>query len=272
MTRTIRLLLQSLAMCLASLFVTFPVLAIPGLPSSFYGEVKVNDAYVSDGTVIRALIGDQVFAEGYTLSYQGASVYTLDIPGDDLDTATLDGGHEGDVIKFEIGGVLADQTGTWHSGTNVSLDLSVITTDQLSEPQATPSPVPTQTPISNPQSANTRSVSEGALTAATVFVQPVQTETEAMQSLPVVNTSAPSLQKPIEHKDSLATFTPSVPLSSISNPPVDSAPGNLLTPTLTIVVIALVIVLVSVAWFVRNRIHIARKPNSSKQYKAQGGS
>ena len=93
----------SLIVFVVSLFVATPVLAIPPLPSSFYGMVKVNSANVPDGTVIQTLIGGQVYAEGYTQTYQGNSVYALDVRGDDSGTATVDGGREGETIQLEDG-------------------------------------------------------------------------------------------------------------------------------------------------------------------------
>ena len=39
------------------------------------------------------------------------------------DTTVIDGGKEGDTIRFTIGGLPVAQTGTWHSGTNVELNL-----------------------------------------------------------------------------------------------------------------------------------------------------
>jgi hypothetical protein len=131
---------------LLTLFNTTPVMAIPPLPSSFYGTVKVNGANVADGTVIQALIGDQVYAEAYTQTYQGDSVYSLDVQGDNTDTAAVDGGREGDTVKFKIGGVLAKQTGTWHSGTNAKLNLTT-SSSSISAPQPTPTPVASQTAI-----------------------------------------------------------------------------------------------------------------------------
>ena len=69
----------SMIVFIISLFITIPALAIPPLPSSFYGTVKVNNANVPDGTVIQAVIGGQVYAEGFTQTYQGNSVYALDV-------------------------------------------------------------------------------------------------------------------------------------------------------------------------------------------------
>lgn len=137
----------SLIVFVVSLFVATPVLAIPPLPSSFYGNVKVNSANVPDGTLVQALIGGQVYAEGYTQTYQGNSVYALDVRGDDSGTATVDGGREGDTIQFKIGGLLADQTAVWHTATNVNLNLTTSTSAPIVTPQATPTPVPTQTAI-----------------------------------------------------------------------------------------------------------------------------
>jgi hypothetical protein len=144
----LKIIFFSLALaCLATLLAAIPALAFPPLPSSLYGTVKVNDGSVPDGTIVRALIDGQVYAEGRTQTYQGDSVYSLDVPGDDTATAARDGGREGDTIQFEIGDVLADQTGTWHSGTNVELNLTGSAAGPLATPPPTPSPVPTQTPI-----------------------------------------------------------------------------------------------------------------------------
>jgi hypothetical protein len=137
----------SLFTIILSLMVTLPVLAVPSLPSSFYGTVKVNNSNVPDGTLIQASIGGQVLAEAFTQTYQGDSVYALDVRGDDTDTAAQDGGRENDTIQFSIGGVLANQTGVWHTGTNVNLNLTAVSSTPPATPHATPSPVPTQTTI-----------------------------------------------------------------------------------------------------------------------------
>lgn len=140
---------------LLSLLVTLPALAIPPLPSSFYGRIKFNGGNVPDGTLIRALINGQSFAEGRTQTYQGDSVYSLDVRGDDSDTPALDGGHEGDTLQFEVGGALAAETGAWHSGTNVEVNLTVASTGGPAAPPPTLAPVPTQTPIAVAPRAST---------------------------------------------------------------------------------------------------------------------
>ena len=96
----------------------------PPLPSSFYGTVKVDGANVPADTLISAWIGSVKYAEATVSLYAGDTLYSLNVPGDDLATpGTIEGGVEGDTVVFHIGGLVADQTGTWHSGTNVSLDL-----------------------------------------------------------------------------------------------------------------------------------------------------
>jgi hypothetical protein len=113
-----------LGISLISLAVVSPALAFPPLPSSFYGKVKVNGVNVPDGTIIHATINGKIYAETKTLTYQGDSVYTLDVLGDDTSTTAIEGGHEGDPVAFTIAGQPAIQTGTWKGGTNVNLDLS----------------------------------------------------------------------------------------------------------------------------------------------------
>jgi hypothetical protein len=123
------------------------VLAFPPLPSSVYGSIKLNNANVPDGTVIKVLIRNKVVAKGYTQTYQGDSVYSLDVPGDDTDTQSVDGGHSGDILAFNIGGLLADQTGIWSGGTNVKLNLTVHSDSTMNAPLSTPTALPSQTPI-----------------------------------------------------------------------------------------------------------------------------
>jgi hypothetical protein len=90
------------------------------LPSSFYGTVKVDGENVSDGTIVSTWINGVKYAETTVLLYAGDTLYSLNVPGDDLATpGTIEGGVEGDTVIFYIGDLVADQTGTWHSGTNV---------------------------------------------------------------------------------------------------------------------------------------------------------
>jgi hypothetical protein len=123
------------------------VFAFPSLPSSFYGIVKYNGENLPEGTLVEAMVNNEVCAKGYSEMYQGDSVYTLDVRGDDTDTTEQDGGKEGDTIYFRVGGLMASQTAEWHAGTNVSLDLTVDSTSALNSPQSTPTALATQTPI-----------------------------------------------------------------------------------------------------------------------------
>jgi hypothetical protein len=125
-----------------------PALAFPPLPSSFYGQVKANGQNVPDGTLVRALIAGKAYAETRTQTYQGDSVFSMNVPGDETDTAAIEGGKEGEAVQFEVGGVVANESGVWHSGTNVKVDLTVTASGPLATPPPAPPAVPTQTAIS----------------------------------------------------------------------------------------------------------------------------
>ena len=143
-----------------------PAGAFPPLPSSVYGTIVVNGTRVADGTLVEALINDQVYAYTTSLTYEGDSAYALDVPGDDESTQVIEGGVEGDVIVFRVAGQLAGQTATWRSGTNQELDLSVTTQAVSGTPtpvvQATPTPTikpgdqdgPAATATNQPQPTN----------------------------------------------------------------------------------------------------------------------
>ena len=139
------------------------VLAVPPLPSSFYGTVSLNGSNIVEGTVIEALINDKVIAVSQTLHYEGKSVYSIDVNGDDSSTTQVEGGKEGDVIYYRIGGLMAKETGSWHSGVNFELNLTINAQATLQPPEPTKTPIPTQTPINNP----TQSVATAAIIEAT---------------------------------------------------------------------------------------------------------
>ena len=164
------------------------VFAIPPLPSSFYGTLTLNGSNVVEGTVIEALINDKMVGESQTLMYEGKSVYSIDVNGDDSSTTQVEGGKEGDLISYRIGGLIAKETGTWHSGVNFELNLTINSQATLQPPEPTKTPIPTQTPIKNPTQAvatatiievtkqATQAVNQNQSAQATATFQAGQTE------------------------------------------------------------------------------------------------
>jgi hypothetical protein len=98
--------------------------APPSLPSSFHGTVKVNGGNVSVGTSVTAWINGIQQGATTAIIYQGDTVYSMDIGADNTETPAVDGGIEGQTVIFHIGDLVADQTGTWSSGTSVSSNLT----------------------------------------------------------------------------------------------------------------------------------------------------
>ncbi len=198
MTKRMHLTFIIAAVCLGLLIHPTSVKAFPVLPSSFYGTVKVNNLYIHDGTLIQALINNQIVAQILSQTYQGDSVYSLDVPGDNTDTPIIDGGKEGDTIQFIIGGLLANQTGTWHSGTNITFNLSVNSSSTPIPPQATSTP----TPISLQPSS----------TSTTILRQPTSTVTKITAQTAVMQSSStlvPTIKSLIQPSEILTLPTPS---------------------------------------------------------------
>jgi len=247
--------------CLISLFIVSPALAIPPLPSSFYGTVKVNGENVADGTVIKALINGQVFGTGYTQTYQGDSVYSLDVPGDDSSSTALEGGKHGDVIQFEIAGVLAVETGTWTSATNVNVNLTTSVTALLNTPQATPTPVPTQTPIKLPK---TKKAPTSTSSVVSVPTQSLAVATTVVESAPTdAPTEAQVPQQPTESVgQSNSKPTAIVQMSPTPVPPVSpeetDSENNILTSVIGVLLAG------GMVWVVRNG-YLKRRPNNTNE-------
>jgi hypothetical protein len=108
------------------LFDVRTALAVPPLPSSFYGTVKSNGFNVPSGVRVSARINGILYAMSPYMLYNGDTVYTLNVPGDDPETPNIvEGGVPGDTVVFYVGNTQANQTATWQSGTNVNLNLTV---------------------------------------------------------------------------------------------------------------------------------------------------
>lgn len=123
--------------------------AAPPIPYSPWGTVTINGTLATDWVIVEARIGGVAYATTHT---SGGGWYALDVVGDDPDTPQKDGGMPGDTVLFYVAGYLATPSGTWASGANARLDLSVSIPGWI--PPATPTPTvpPTPTPTATPQS------------------------------------------------------------------------------------------------------------------------
>lgn len=124
-------------------FTLFPVetvvKAVPPLPVSVYGSVKLNGAIVPANLQVEALIGDTVIASGMTRMHEGDSIYSLIIPGDDPDTSQVEGPLNGEEVHFRVDGSVVEQVLLWSSGTSEKLDLEL--QDKANDPVAETEPL-----------------------------------------------------------------------------------------------------------------------------------
>lgn len=196
--------------------------AIPPLPSSFYGTAKFNGENVSEGTIIRALINGRVVAVSYTILNQGESVYAIDVPGDDPTTPEIEGGKEGDMIRFMLAGFLIRETATWQSGTNFAFDLTLTANATLPPPQPTDTPLPVNTATIEPTQTPTE------LPSPTPTTQPTQTTLSRPTQTPTtgqtVQMTATLMSTPTTEESPQATHTPPALTESHAAPlPTDVA-------------------------------------------------
>lgn len=116
---------------LALLLVLIPASALAQGPTvcGFYGAVTMDGKAVADGTVVSAWIDGAKKGEAKTTTYQGGSVYSLNVSGDDA--------LKGKEIVFKVGDATAAQKGTYASWANTKLDLSAVTPTPTQPPPAT---------------------------------------------------------------------------------------------------------------------------------------
>lgn len=87
----------------------------------FYSTVSHDDIPVLAGTQVTAWIGGVSYATTIVTVEGGESAYVIDVPSDDPFTPEIEGGREGDIIVFKVGGVAATQTGIWRAGAHYSI-------------------------------------------------------------------------------------------------------------------------------------------------------
>jgi hypothetical protein len=104
-----------------------PALAVPPTPYSIYGTVMNNGSYVGAGVEVSAWINGVKYAWNNTVISSGMTYYSMDVPGDDPSTpGVIEGGVQGDLVYFKIGGQWASEHGTWHQVMSVeTLNLTV---------------------------------------------------------------------------------------------------------------------------------------------------
>jgi hypothetical protein len=181
--------------CIAALLATRHAFAIPSPASSFHGVIRVNGENLPDGLLVVAWINGEAYASSYTQTDQGNSVYSLEVPGDDPDTPEREGGREGDTVQFELGSVLTDQAGTWHSGTSVQLDLTLLASGvpPTLMPTISPDQLPTQTPGPTLQPSPT--TDQTPQPTFQISLTPTLTPTSFSQALPTPSrTPQPTFQ------------------------------------------------------------------------------
>ncbi|MBM3157184.1 MAG: hypothetical protein FJ004_07840 [Chloroflexi bacterium] len=111
-------------------------------PCRFYGAVRIDSAYVADGTVITAIVQGNTYTTT-TPSIYGDSTYAIVIIPPE-GTVYSDGAS----VTFIIGNYYAFETGIWETGLNIPLNLTASTTlSPTITPSPTPLPAPTLTPV-----------------------------------------------------------------------------------------------------------------------------
>ena len=122
--RALAILLLTFILLIANVTTVF---AVPPVPATFSGTVKIGGANVPAGTVVSARINGIQYAYTTAQTYLGDTVYSLDVPGDDPSSlGVIEGGVPGDTIVFYIGDLVAQQTGIWQSGEPAELHLTAV--------------------------------------------------------------------------------------------------------------------------------------------------
>ena len=156
----------------------------PAAPHQFYGTVTINDSPAPAGTTIAAQINGITYAST-TVDSQGKYGYSplFQVPPDNPGTPGKDGGVNGDVVQFFVGGTAA-QTYVYASGGITKLHLSVGSSGGGTPPAA---PVPSS-PANNATNVSTSPTLQWNASAGATSYQ-VQVSTSSDFTATVFNQS-----------------------------------------------------------------------------------
>lgn len=175
----------------------------PALPSTFRGSVTVGDAWAGPGVEVTAGHAGIVYVRmTVSVDEDGVAWYLLAVPEDNPMTPAKDGGAPGETIEFTVGGVPAHQSGTWSSGSRVTLNLSADaptpTPTATRSATATSTPTATCTPSPTPTCTATLTATETptATATATETATPTATETPTVTPLTTETATPTASQTP----------------------------------------------------------------------------
>jgi hypothetical protein len=101
--------------------------ASPPFPFTVYGTVRARGAYVVAGTPVTALCDGVQYGSALAEIFDGQSVYSMNVNGDDPETqAVKEGCYPDEVVRFKIGDLDADQTANWLSEGFQELNLTAL--------------------------------------------------------------------------------------------------------------------------------------------------
>jgi hypothetical protein len=97
----------------------------PPLPASFFGEIHFNEEIPAAGATIEAWVNSMSLPAATTTVHAGSPPYysSFDVPADDPGTPQIEGGVEGGLVTFKLGG-RSIANAPWHSGTHTQVDLN----------------------------------------------------------------------------------------------------------------------------------------------------
>ena len=128
----------------------------PNPPSRFVGNILVDGAPATAGTLVEARIGAVTCGSTTVFMSGGEARYVLDSPASDP-AQNPNCGTDGSTVTFYVAGKLAAQTGSWANYRLNTVNLTVTTT-AATTPTAAPTAAPSRTP-SAPVAGNTGSES-----------------------------------------------------------------------------------------------------------------
>lgn len=176
--------MRSLFLLLAGLSVALAFGAAPAgaqlPPTRVFGAVTVDGRPAPAGTVVQAFIGEKLCGEGVVrrISDELPLGYVVDVAGASQSEGC---GTDGATITFRVGGVPANETATFATGSFVRLDLTV------SGQVATPTPGAPTPPPFGAESTTTPTIAASPETGAppaTAGPSPAATEATATATAP----------------------------------------------------------------------------------------
>lgn len=107
---------------------------LESLPATYYGRITFEAQSIATGITVTAFISDTPIASAQVVSYEGQSVFVMDILADNQNTQQLEGGHKDQIVTFQVGCTKEEFMASWRPAQAQEINVALTASPKCTQP------------------------------------------------------------------------------------------------------------------------------------------